>query len=673
MKKTKLTRSLLAACSIVALSAVMYGCVHNGDDPPASDDMGMMEPMEPMEPVPVDVTMDVELSAVAQGRLRAGLSLDGERDSDTFDIPAGETVIRANVEFTCDSDYPCTVTVTNSLGTIVAEMTTMALPDDVALVTAMEILPPNALPRLNAANAMTVDGIASVAINADAGTGTPATPRGAHGRDADGTMDEHSIGGLGLGESGAADDTMLTLTSFLDPNGDDFAPANPGATPPTPVMGSTISVEEDETMDHPESVMHAGWDQRVLFRDWGDTVGTGDGGYETAALIYSNIEDAIEHPFDRMLSMRYVNADAMRLYALTILADGMAPAVPAVATSVDINMDASVAATRATTEQWAAMVFDSESLVGAQDQDLNVDANETFTGMYFGAMGEFQCLGPSNQIGCGLMRNADGDVVVADTDANTAGLQNGRWSFTPDPGATIMVPDQDWMVFGSWLTVPDSAAGAHRIGVFYNGMDVYTPASDAFDATNADGLRGSATYIGGAAGVYSHDSNGAATDGMSSGLFTADATLTANFDVNSNGDGTDAGDYSVSGRIANFRDTAGRFIGADTALNPNDPVAGGENDWVVLLNAFSFVGETNDGTTDLATIGATDHNDANANVSGSADGLAWTGHWSGQFFGPGADAMDNSLAPSGVAGQFQADNANTAVVGAFGAMMDDDS
>ena len=31
MKKTKVTRSLLAACSIVALSAVMYGCVHSGD------------------------------------------------------------------------------------------------------------------------------------------------------------------------------------------------------------------------------------------------------------------------------------------------------------------------------------------------------------------------------------------------------------------------------------------------------------------------------------------------------------------------------------------------------------------------------------------------------------------------------------------------------------------
>ena len=35
MKKTKLTRSLMAAVSVVALSAVMYGCVHSGDDPVA--------------------------------------------------------------------------------------------------------------------------------------------------------------------------------------------------------------------------------------------------------------------------------------------------------------------------------------------------------------------------------------------------------------------------------------------------------------------------------------------------------------------------------------------------------------------------------------------------------------------------------------------------------------
>ena len=45
MKKTKLTRSLMAAVSIVALSAVMYGCVHSGDDPvePPAIDMDALD------------------------------------------------------------------------------------------------------------------------------------------------------------------------------------------------------------------------------------------------------------------------------------------------------------------------------------------------------------------------------------------------------------------------------------------------------------------------------------------------------------------------------------------------------------------------------------------------------------------------------------------------------
>ena len=43
MKKTKLTRSLMAAVSIVALSAVMYGCVHSGDDPVPADPPDLSE------------------------------------------------------------------------------------------------------------------------------------------------------------------------------------------------------------------------------------------------------------------------------------------------------------------------------------------------------------------------------------------------------------------------------------------------------------------------------------------------------------------------------------------------------------------------------------------------------------------------------------------------------
>ena len=55
MKKTKLTRSLLAACSIVALTAVMYGCVHNGGSDPEPMVEPMPEPMPEPDPEPTDL------------------------------------------------------------------------------------------------------------------------------------------------------------------------------------------------------------------------------------------------------------------------------------------------------------------------------------------------------------------------------------------------------------------------------------------------------------------------------------------------------------------------------------------------------------------------------------------------------------------------------------------
>ena len=55
MKKTKLTRSLMAACSIVALSAVMYGCVHSGDDP-------VVEP-PPIDMDALDLAKELALNA----------------------------------------------------------------------------------------------------------------------------------------------------------------------------------------------------------------------------------------------------------------------------------------------------------------------------------------------------------------------------------------------------------------------------------------------------------------------------------------------------------------------------------------------------------------------------------------------------------------------------------
>ena len=65
MKKTKLTRSLLAACSIVALTAVMYGCVHDGGDEPATEPPVVTPDPEP-EPDPGAMDLsDTQAAAAA--------------------------------------------------------------------------------------------------------------------------------------------------------------------------------------------------------------------------------------------------------------------------------------------------------------------------------------------------------------------------------------------------------------------------------------------------------------------------------------------------------------------------------------------------------------------------------------------------------------------------------
>ena len=220
MKKTKLTRSLLAACSIVALSAVMYGCVHDGgDDAPATDMSGTPDPA-PDPAAPVDVTMDVALGADEQDALLDVLKASG--DSDMLTVAAGGTATRAGVVFTCDSAYACTFTLDNNLGTIVASVTTQMLPD-AADPTAMAAVPLPMDPlhpryTLNASNAESVQGIIDVAIEVASDPGPPIVPAGARGNPST------TIGGLDIDGFGVYDMSKTTLTSDLDPNAGDHNP-----------------------------------------------------------------------------------------------------------------------------------------------------------------------------------------------------------------------------------------------------------------------------------------------------------------------------------------------------------------------------------------------------------------------------------------------------------------
>ena len=607
MKKTKLTRSLLAAVSVVALSAVMYGCVHNGGDDPEP----MVEPMpDPM--APVDVTMNVALGAAEMGALLEALPDAGT--SDSFTIPAGGTATRATVVFTCDSDYPCTVTVTNSLDTIVASVTTQKLPDaDDPMATAMIPPPMDPLhPRytLNAPNGMSVQGIINVAIeSAGDATADPPVPAGARGNPST------AIGGLDIDGFGKYDMSETTLTSDLDPNVGNYD--STGATPEAR-MGATLETARDRQTLYADMTALADFEHsQVLFADWGDSkTPERDGGYETAALLYSNLEMPTTEPFDTTLAAKVANVPEWFTF---VAADA----------AVDFDDNAETDAVRvvnvaddATAAQRAGMKITVEA---PQISTLatTVAGSSRHVGTYFGAPVTLKC---TTAAGCGIGRGEVGDEAFTVT--------SGAWQILPDEGAMIMVPDQDFMVFGAWLTVPDDMAGEHRMGVFYDGMREYT-------ATDVDRLTGKATYEGGAAGVYN--------DQGTAGMFTARAVLEADF-----GAADAAG--TLSGRIDNFMNSAGVFLGSDTVATPNDPATGGENDWVVTLDSSA-----------IADGGVA----ATSTISGSADGVAWAtgGTWSARFYGATGTA-DAPVAPSSVAGQFRAMSAERGVVGAFGAERD---
>ena len=636
-------RTSLWASMAIAASVGLAGCGGSNDNNEGSN------PPDSTTPTPVDVTADIKLTTAQNAALLSVLppagrtsTLNNVGEGDSNDNPGA---VRAGVLFTCVSAYPCTITLENSAGTIVATVHTQHLPGTTVSGAAAGLRPDavDTFARLN-------DGSATRVRTLLAGSGMPT-----------------EILGMGIGGPGVLppDAETAELRSSFQANGADAGgtAAGPGAEPTLtggtkinvvvprpdatpPVRGDRISPSSDM------AAAPAGWTMRTLFRDWGDTAGDGDGGFETGAIVVTNLGGGTPHPFDRKLSGRFEVPAAKPMFALTTSASG-ATTLASLTTSVDIN------ATTASELQRNAMEFDTTSLVPAQDQDIEINDGETFSGTYFGARGQFRCISGD----CGLARKKkdgkvieNGPVVVTDAVPGTAGFQNGRWTFTPDPGAMVTVPDQDWMVYGAWLTTPDNGTGNHRFGVVFNGLDIYAfNATANLDATLDAGFRGSAEYKGGATGVY--------VDDDTSGLFTADATLTANFDKNSNAT-DDTGDYQISGRIDNFRGTDGIYLGSDTSYDPNDPDKGGENDWVVTLR-----------NTDIVAAGVLDSTPGGSSgtTAGSADGNRWTGDWSGHFFGPSVDADGDAIVPSGVAGRFSARTSgttpvgHTSVVGAFGA------
>ena len=105
-KKTSLTRSLLAACSIVALTAVMYGCVHDSDDP-APEPTTTPEPTPEPEPEPEPITpgdLDDTKDAAMEAATAAGtLSVRASAAADTS-ATATENIATLQTNGTASAD-----------------------------------------------------------------------------------------------------------------------------------------------------------------------------------------------------------------------------------------------------------------------------------------------------------------------------------------------------------------------------------------------------------------------------------------------------------------------------------------------------------------------------------------------------------------------------------------
>ena len=224
------------------------------------------------------------------------------------------------------------------------------------------------------------------------------------------------------------------------------------------------------------------------------------------------------------------------------------------------------------------------------------------SGSYHGVSGTYYC-SPTGDTICASRVAARGfelGTVASATDSTFTAGSTG-WNFKPaNPKAQVMsTPDAIYASYGWWIhkSADDKTYTASAFAVDKGTVP---------DAAGITALRGTATYMGGAAGKYAlYSATGGTND---AGHFTADATLEADFN-----------DDTITGTINNF-------IGAD----------GESRNWSVDLMA-STVSDVGAIAGDPATAGNTDAQMTVWTIDGTAGSKS--GHWSGSLQDNGDDGV----------------------------------
>ena len=243
-------------------------------------------------------------------------------------------------------------------------------------------------------------------------------------------------------------------------------------------------------------------------------------------------------------------------------------------------------------------------------------------GHFYGASGTYSCFGD------------DGCAVTVDDKGKLTAASDG-WVFYPASGARAVVEDADFLSYGAWHKRTTDVDGV----LTYN--DVETFATSSVDASNTTLVVGTATYEGGAAGVYVHNVLDPAGEIASAtgGHFTADAALMATFGqvVQVDNVETIAANMlnTISGDIDNF------------VLSGDEPQS-----WSVELERTGF--EVN--PTDAPHVDVGD---------GVTKGGGDPGTYSATYYG----TADADTQPGSVGGEFTAHFNNGSVAGGYGATL----
>ena len=519
MKKTKLTRSLLAACSIVALSAVMYGCTSDG----SKDELvATQEALDQEKADHADTQADLDTANADLDTAKADVmrlegeltTAEGERDA------AGLEVTRLEGELlTAEGDVTRLegelLTAEGERDAADLEVTrlegelTQAETDRDHYKGIVDAATGEGVPQDVQAEAMLIAG----AIGPDSTKADSSTDTGTQ-------MPFHVDGG-----------TFREAETATETTDDDYTMSMDAPSTISGWAGSMHTRETTEdvltTTDANESVM----DTAVVYTDQAEP--TDDTYANHYQLSSADTRDGIDQIAD--------DADD-DLNVLTFETD-----VSEISDLIDVSVFPS--------GDRQTFTFEDDPLTTDEDEDERV-----LMGMFHGVPGTFAC-------------TSDPCTATTDKDGNVITLSAG-WTFTPDEQdddddpymVAGVVPDPDYLTMGYWLSTDfggKEGAMRHQALAFAMGNTVH----------NAQ-VTGSATYAGPATGLYMRkvlDSSGNVTP-VESGQFTADASLTAYFgqtvddvdttDVNEAGTIAPNVENTISGMVSGFEDSDGNTIDA---------------------------------------------------------------------------------------------------------------